>query len=124
MAVSPPFNISELLPGDNDIVSQHPFNARAFRDTVESWLLVNHDVNGNHPRVDFPRNASSPSTPPANIETIFVTANGKLAIKHSDGTSEFIGVPPGFVGYTSQAAVPAGWLSADGSAVSRTVFAD
>ena len=32
---TPPFNINEALPGDNDIVSQHPTNARAFRDAVE-----------------------------------------------------------------------------------------
>lgn len=119
---SPPFNINQALPGDSDIVSQHPSNARTFRDVVESWLLVNHDTNGNHFRVDIPRTAT-PTAPAANIDVLYVTTTGRLKIKHPDGTEEFVGTPPGHVEYTA-GAVAVGWLFADGTAVSRTTYAD
>lgn len=121
---SPPFNINQALPGDTDIVSQHPVNARSFRDIVESWLLVNHDTNGNHARIDMPRIAS-PSTPVASVDVLYTTTTGRLKIKHPDATEEYVGVPPGFTGFTaSSVGVPSGYLAADGSAVSRSTFAD
>lgn len=43
---TPPFNINETLPGDTDVVSQHPANARTFRDVVEDWLLLVSDTMG------------------------------------------------------------------------------
>lgn len=122
MAVSPPFDINQSIPGDNDIVSQHPFNARVFRDTVESWIRVNHDTNGNHFRIDMPRGAN-PGTPAASIDMLYVTATGRLKIVHSDGTEEYVGIPPGSIIYGS-GALPTGYLNADASAVSRSVFAD
>lgn len=118
-----PFNINQALPGDNDIVSQHPGNARSFRDIVESWLLINHDTNGYHSRIDIPR-AASPSTPVANVDTLFISTTGRLKIKHPDGTEEYVGVPPGSLSYTSVGSIPNGWLLADGSAISRAAFPD
>lgn len=119
---SPPFSINQALPGDSDIVSQHPGNARTFRDVVESWLLINHDTNGNHARIDMPR-SSSPTTPAANIDVLYTSTTGRLKIKHPDGTEEFVGPPPGSEIYVS-GALPTGYLEKDGSAVSRTTFAD
>lgn len=119
---SPPFNINQSLPGDTDIVSQHPVNARQMRDIVESWLLVNHDTNGNHARVDMPRIAS-PTTPAASIDVLYVTTTGRLKIKHPDATEEYVGLPPAITGFTA-GSVPVGYLAADGSAVSRSTFAD
>lgn len=43
---SPPFNINQAIPGDTDVVSQHPSNARTFRDVTESWLLLVSDTMG------------------------------------------------------------------------------
>lgn len=120
---SPPFNINQALPGDSDIVSQHPGNARTFRDVVESWLLINHDTNGNHARVDIPRTAS-PTTPAASIDVLYVTLNGRLKIKHPDASEEYVGNPPGSIIYYSGASIPTGYLDPDGSAVSRSTFAD
>lgn len=117
-----PFNINQALPGDTDIVSQHPANARAFRDIVESWLLVNHDTNGYHARVDIPR-STSPTTPVASTDVLYVTTTGRLKIKHPDGTEEYVGLPPGSEIYVS-GALPVGYLEKDGSAVSRSTFAD
>jgi microcystin-dependent protein len=119
---SPPFNVNQALPGDTDIVAQHPSNARTFRDIVESWLLVNHDTNGNHARVDIPRSAS-PTSPAASVEVLYVTTTGRLKIKHNDGTEEYVGLPPGAEIYVS-GALPSGFLEKDGSAVSRSTFAD
>lgn len=119
---SPPFSINIALPGDSDIVSQHPFNARAFRDAVRSWLLVNHDTSGNHTRIDIPQSAS-PSSPAVNTDVLYVTTTKRLKIKHNDGTEEYVGLPPGAEIYVS-GALPVGYLEKDGSAVSRATFAD
>ena len=48
MTASPPFDILETLPGDTDIVSQHPADERGMRDIVESWLLTEHSNHGKH----------------------------------------------------------------------------
>lgn len=120
---SPPFNINQSLPGDTDIVSQHPPNARTFRDIVESWLGINHDTNGNHFRIDIPRSAS-PTTPAANIDVLYVSTRGRLKIKHPDGTEEFVGTTPGTIEYYTISAAPTGWLYANGGAVSRATYAD
>lgn len=120
---SPPFNINQTLPGDSDIVSQHPPNARSMRDTVESWLLVNHDTNGNHARIDIPRSAS-PTTPAASIDVLYVSTTGRLIIKHPDGSAEFVGTPPGVIEYSASPAAPTGWLYANGGVVSRATYPD
>lgn len=120
---SPPFNINQALPGDSDIVSQFPTNERANRDIIESWMLINHNVDGNHTRVDIPR-AAAPSTPAAGIDTIFTSTTGRLKIKHPDGTEEYVGVPPATIIYSSAVQTPVGWLNADGSAVLRATYPD
>lgn len=58
---SPPFNINQALPGDSDIVSQHPTNARAFRDVVESWLLIDGNTSGTHDKVSIAEVGSDPT---------------------------------------------------------------
>lgn len=45
---TPPFNIAEGVPADNDIVSQFPAAERAFRDIVEDWLNTEHGTSGHH----------------------------------------------------------------------------
>lgn len=119
---SPPFDINQSIPGDNDIVSQHPANARTMRDIVESWLLINHDTNGKHFRIDMPQLAE-PASPAAGVEYIYNTTTGRIKIKHNNGTVEFIGLAPGIVVFTA-GALDVGYLEADGSAVSRATFAD
>lgn len=48
MTATPPFDIDQTLPADDDVVSQHPGYARTFRDVVEQWLLTEHDTYGHH----------------------------------------------------------------------------
>jgi len=54
---SPPFDPNQAIPGDTDVVSQHPAGARTFRDVMESWMLINHDTNGDHFQVNLPEGA-------------------------------------------------------------------
>lgn len=58
---TPPFDIDQTLPGDSNIVSQHPPAARTFRDVTESWLKIDHDTSGEHDKVTLPERASDPS---------------------------------------------------------------
>lgn len=118
---SPPFSLSTSTPGDSDIVSQFPLNERTVRDIVQSWLVVNHDTNGNHNNIIMPYQ-STPATPAASLLKIYATATGRLQVLFPDGHVEPIGVPAGaviFAGYT-----PLGYLIGDGSAISRSVYAD
>lgn len=118
---SPPFNINQALPGDSDIVSQHPSNARTFRDIVESWLLIDHNNLGQHAKVTMPW-AAAPSAPAASLAIVFVDTNGD--IKVIDASKEFyLGPPPGSVFFSASSTLDNGYLRPDGSAVSRSVFA-
>jgi len=118
---SPPFDINAALPGDSDIVSQHPVNARAFRDIVESWLLINHNNLGQHTRVELPFTTPAP-TAVANVGTIYVDVDGNVKFLTS-GSDEYLQAPPGSYLISAAPVVPAGYLNADGSAVSRSTFA-
>lgn len=123
MAV-PPFVIDATTPGDNDIVSQFPANERTMRDNTKSWFLVNHDTNGDHPIVDMPFQSSTPTTPATANVVIYADAVGRLRIVYPDGTIAFVGVPQGTVFFTASSQIPVGYLLADGSAVSRSTYAD
>lgn len=119
----PPFNISETLPGDNDIVSQHPPNARTFRDVTESWLLVEHNVNGRHDKVraDWTTDATYPGI--ASVTTVWASSDdiGDLHKRHGTNAIEWVGVPPGTVTARFDTSVPNGWTACDGTTISRTV---
>lgn len=118
---SPPFSISASLPGDSDIVSQHPLNARAFRDIVQSWLLIDHNNLGQHSKVTMPW-AAAPAAPGANLSILYFNANGNL-LSIDASSAYFVGPPPGSVIYSAAAGLENGYLRPDGSAVSRSTFA-
>lgn len=48
---TPPFLPDETLPGASDLVSAYPAVSQAFRDIIESWLLIEHNTNGTHKQV-------------------------------------------------------------------------
>lgn len=121
---TPPFTIVTSVPGDSDIVSQYPISERGTRDIIQSWLLVNHDTNGNHKNLIMPYQSSTPATPSASLITVYADVNGRLKIVYSDGSVGFVGIPPGVIIHTSASSTPVGYLVADGSAVSRTTYAD
>lgn len=119
---SPPFSISESLPGDSDIVSQHPVNARAFRDTVESWLLVNHNVQGRHDVIGLDV-AATPSGV-ASVTKLWADTAGDLrSLYGASGVARYVGLPPGAIIDYAGATEPEGWLFPYGQAVSRTTYA-
>lgn len=120
---SPPFSLSTSLPGDGDVVSQFPGNERPNRDIIQSWILANHDNNGNHLNVIFPWQGSAPTTPSASLTLVYADAVGRLKIRYPDGSIGFVGTPPATVFYTA-GPTPVGYLVADGSAVSRSTYAD
>ncbi|KKM62408.1 hypothetical protein LCGC14_1522000 [marine sediment metagenome] len=59
--VTPPFLPDESKPADSDIVSQYPAVERLFRDIVESWLLIDHDTDGEHTQVTLPELGADPT---------------------------------------------------------------
>lgn len=121
---SPPFDVSITTPADNDIVSQFPANERLNRDIIESWLLANHDTNGDHKWLKMPWQPSPPATPGSSIINVFADAFGKLRILYPDGSIGYVGFPPGSIIWTADDVVPVGFLLPDGSAVSRSTYAD
>lgn len=122
---SPPFSLGVTVPGDSDIVSQFPLNERGSRDIIQSWLLANHDVNGNHPVIKMPYQGSTPATPAASIITVYADVNGRLKFVFPDATVGFVGLPPSAVIFVAKTlGAPVGYLVADGSAVSRSTYAD
>lgn len=120
---SPPYTISTSTPGDSDIVSQFPANERTNRDNINSWLQTNHDTNGNHFNIITPF-VATPATPGASLGKIWMDTLGKVRFMLSDGLIQTLGVPPSTILFIGSGTVPAGYLLADGSAVSRATFAD
>lgn len=124
---SPPFTINEAVPEDDDIVSQFPSVERTYRDVVESWLLVNHNVNGRHDEIAFDFKAD-PSAPGASINEVWASSTGNAAgilktRSGASGTVEYVGTPPGVVFFTAAATIPEGYLVCQGQAISRTTYA-
>lgn len=125
---TPPFALQTTIPGDSDIVSQFPATERINRDVIQSWLLANHDVNGNHLQAIFPWQSSVVATPGSSLIAVYADAVGRLKIVYPDGSIGFVGIPPGSIIHTAMKAAittpPVGWLFPDGSAVSRTTYSD
>lgn len=58
----PPFNPDENVPQPNDLISQYPPEETTFRDIIESWILWEHDRNGNHDHVGLAdKDAATPA---------------------------------------------------------------
>jgi len=68
----------------------------------------------------FPYQGSAPTTPAAGNANIYVNATGQAVIQHPDGTIEYLGVPPGTIGFTGAATADVGWALLNGQAISRT----
>ena len=116
---TPPFLPDEAKPADADIVSQYPAVERLFRDIMESWLLIDHDTDGEHTQITLPELASDPT---AATNTGFVyTKDDATATElfYRDDSGNVVqltvdGAPGGaFPATTSmlfyQSAAPTGW---------------
>jgi microcystin-dependent protein len=60
-----------------------------------------------------------PATPPAGVATVYIDANGNPCIMRPDGNFQYLGVPPGTVGYTPGATADFGWALCNGQGVLR-----
>lgn len=120
---SPPFSINEALPGDSDIVSQHPTNARTFRDVVESWFLVDGNTSGRHDKLGLDWKANPTGT--SSVSTFWASTIGRLFYRVGTGTVREVGVPIGTIAYTIRTTVPDdSWMFPAAQAISRTTYAD
>lgn len=118
MVQSAPFDINEALPGDTDVIAQHPVGARLFRDIVESWLKVDHDVNGLHNKVSLPERADPTLVADQGFlyskdvsaisELFYMDSAGKVVQMTTDGLPKGA-VPAGTTMFFGQATAPTGW---------------
>lgn len=126
-----PFSLNLAIPGDSDIVSQFPAVDRTHLDIINSWMKVNHNLSGTHNYATFLQVdvadaggvvAGAPSTVTSS-SSVYRDTDGSLKVKLADGTVEFLnGVAPGLITFTA-GAVPNGWLTCYGVAVSRSTYA-
>lgn len=119
---SPPFDINASIPADNDIVSQHPTGARAFRDIVESWFLIEGNVSGRSNKRVFDYQSPAPSGV-ASTTTVYADDLGYLMIKRASGSAMYLEEAPGTLKNFAGTVAPEGWLLAYGQAISRTTYA-
>jgi len=61
----------------------------------------------------------APATPPAGNAAVYFDANGQAVIKRPDGTIEYLGIPPGVIGYTGAATPDVGWAFLNGQQILR-----
>lgn len=124
---SPPFNIDTTIPSDVGIVSQFPNQERTMRDNAKSWLLVNHNTNGRHDRVDLDV-ISTPTAATATTLVKWVDSTGQHFQRWGGSgvgganSTEFVGVPPSTI-IMSASSNFVGYLYCNGQAVSRSTFA-
>jgi microcystin-dependent protein len=120
---SPPFVISDTIPGDTDVVSQFPGVDRTLRDVVSSWLSYDHNNNpGGHAKLTMDQ--ISDPTPISGKTIISSRTDGSLVKQVGTNPVEYVGTFPGAVMWGAQSAVPNGWLAANGQAVSRSTYAN
>lgn len=113
---SPPFNINQLVPADNDIVSQFPATERTFRDIVESWFLVDGNTMGRKNKVSFDHQNTDPAGTD-DVTTVWADSAGILRAKIGTGNAMALDVPLGTILEYSLTTLPEGYIWADGTAV-------
>lgn len=93
--VSRPFNPAETLPDDNGVAAQFPNQERAFRDIMESWMLANHDRNGNHSIVGLVDVGGVSPTGETGVVTIWEDGGLIYARKDMDTAQRIVTTPSG-----------------------------
>lgn len=122
-AASPPFNPDETKPSDTDVVSQYPAIERAFRDIIESWLLIDHDnTTGGHDKLTLVDQTSDPTFAAGVIG--FWNNAGNLSTRVASGTVTLLtATPVGSVVDYAGTTAPTGWLLTYGQCVNRVTYA-
>lgn len=134
-------SIDATIPGDSDVVADHPPGARTFRTNVKTLIATEHyeGVSGNDRHKigvyadDTARDAAIGSPLEGNFafqkgSAAAADAPRMLALSFHDGTSWYKGyfVPTGTILMAAYdvASPPEGFLACDGAAVARATYAD
>lgn len=83
---TPPFNPDETLPSPGHLISIYPGQSQTFRDIVESWLLINHNRDGEHFRLDL-EDQGAVLAPVAGARLLFGEATGFVFIDNDAGAA-------------------------------------
>lgn len=95
-------------PGDTDFASQFPNNERGFRSTIQTFLEVDHDVDGHHAQVTLPAVGDPPTFADGSGGIYNIAGSVVLGV----GAGPFNPIdsfPSGTVMMFLQAAPPPGW---------------
>ena len=60
-----------------------------------------------------------PATPAAGTASVYLDTNGNLAMRRPDGTTVYVGIPPGAITFTGASTADVGWALLNGQAISR-----
>ena len=63
-----------------------------------------------------------PNAPPPSCSNIFLDIHDNLCVQKSDGSVQYLSVPPGTIAYTGSGAPDAGWALCNGQEVSRAQY--
>jgi microcystin-dependent protein len=117
---SPPFNINQLVPQDNDIASQFPATERTFRDVVESWFLIDGNANGRWEKKSLDHKDSDPAGT-ADVTTVWADTNGTLKFRIGTGNVQYLGDAPGTLKIWLTNTPPEGYVLVYGQACTTSV---
>jgi microcystin-dependent protein len=73
----------------------------------------------NSPAIKLGYQPGAPVAPPAGSAHLFFDAQGNLMVQRPDGVVQYVGVPPGTIGFTGAATADIGWALLNGQLVSR-----
>jgi microcystin-dependent protein len=92
------------------------------RQTGDVSVVNNLVVGGSAQAVvhKFPYTAP-PAAPVVGIANFFVDGYGNPCIQRSDGSIQYLGVPPGTIAWTCAGSTDVGWALCNGQAISRTL---
>lgn len=126
---NPPFKQDVTDPADNAIVAQFPANERSFRDNVNSYLNVEHDINTGYHQFQLltTTQKTALTTPPPGM-LVYDTTLGTCQINTGTSAapvwSNVGGDSPGVIKLWTADTAPSGYLVCDGTAYSRTTYAN
>lgn len=127
---TPPFNLDTTDPSDTGIVAQFPANERTFRDNLASYLNTEHDINTGYHKFQSltTTQKSNLSSPPSGM-LVYDTTAAQLQVNTGTPsapvwTPTIVGNPAGTIIDFAGTTAPQGYLNCDGSAVSRTTYAN
>jgi len=74
----------------------------------------------NSPALKLGYQPTPPTSPPAGVANLFLDAQGNLVIQKQDGVVQYVGVPPGTIGFTGADTADVGWALLNGQEISRS----